>query len=226
MSSVPARPGPPRTAAPGTADHPVREATEPAAGPVADRAGRHPATSTHPAPGTTTTMTRAATTETTGTMAQPTQPAGTTGTAGAPTEPTEPRETAGAAQRGDTADGADSAAGAGLVPGAVPGAAGADLVPETVPAARADAEGEWPDVPEEEPGELIAPLGVVRTPTDHPGVDAGLHRLGDLDHLPVDGHLSVYEDVHQVLRDVLDALDQRPGPGRLVPAPSPHDHRS
>ncbi len=77
-----------------------------------------------------------------------------------------------------------------------------------------------------EPGEETAPLGLVRTPTGEPAVDAGLERLGDLDHLPVDGHLEVYEDVHRGLRDVLDALDQRPGPGRLVPALSPHDHRS
>ncbi|WEV30001.1 hypothetical protein OYE22_27670 [Streptomyces sp. 71268] len=90
--------------------------------------------------------------------------------------------------------------------------------PERPPAGRREEAGE--------PGEETAPLGLVRTPTGDPAVDAGLERLGDLDHLPVDGHLEVYEDVHRGLRDVLDALDQRPGPGRLVPAPSPHDHRS
>nr|WP_184574511.1 hypothetical protein [Streptomyces zagrosensis] len=79
---------------------------------------------------------------------------------------------------------------------------------------------------EREPGELTAPLGISRTPTQNPEVDAGLDRLGGLDHLPIDGHLEVYEDVHQGLRDVLDALDQRPGPGPRVPAPSPHHHRS
>ncbi|MEE1752392.1 hypothetical protein [Streptomyces sp. SP18CS02] len=64
------------------------------------------------------------------------------------------------------------------------------------------------------------PLGVERTATGHPGVDAGLARLGDADHLPSDGHLEVYEDVHRELRDALTALDARP-----QPAPS-YDNRS
>ncbi|MGR8011367.1 hypothetical protein [Streptomyces hypolithicus] len=68
-----------------------------------------------------------------------------------------------------------------------------------------------------------APLGVDRTPTGHPDVDARLERLGDADHLPADGHLDVYEDVHGGLREALTALDARPGP----PAPpSSYDNRS
>ncbi len=65
-----------------------------------------------------------------------------------------------------------------------------------------------------------APLGVVRTPTGDPAVDASLERLADADHLPADGHVEVYEDVHRGLRDALTALDARP-----APAP-PYDHRS
>ncbi|KUJ67345.1 hypothetical protein ACZ90_30060 [Streptomyces albus subsp. albus] len=68
-----------------------------------------------------------------------------------------------------------------------------------------------------------APLGVVRTPTGHPRVDAELERLADADHLAASGHLEVYEDVHRGLRDTLTALDRQPGP----PAPTPpHDIRS
>ncbi|MFF0629074.1 hypothetical protein [Streptomyces sp. NPDC004296] len=64
------------------------------------------------------------------------------------------------------------------------------------------------------------PLGVVVTPTGRAEVDAGLQRLAEADHLPVSGHLDMYEDVHRGLRDVLASLDQHPGP----PAPSPtHD---
>jgi hypothetical protein len=51
-------------------------------------------------------------------------------------------------------------------------------------------------------------------------VDALLERLGDADHLPADGHLEVYEDVHRGLRDTLTALDAHPRPG------SPNEHRS
>ncbi|WP_254076791.1 hypothetical protein [Streptomyces pacificus] len=60
------------------------------------------------------------------------------------------------------------------------------------------------------PALVPAPLGVGRVPTGHAGVDALLERLGDADHLPADGHLAVYEDVHRALRDTLTALDARP----------------
>ncbi|MDI9883266.1 hypothetical protein QMZ92_02325 [Streptomyces sp. HNM0645] len=63
-----------------------------------------------------------------------------------------------------------------------------------------------------------APLGVERVPTGHAGVDAHLERLADADHLPADGHLEVYEDVHRGLRDTLTALDARPDDS--------YDHRS
>ncbi|MGW0790899.1 hypothetical protein ACWD04_22305 [Streptomyces sp. NPDC002911] len=67
-----------------------------------------------------------------------------------------------------------------------------------------------------------APLGIARTPTGHPGVDARLERLADVDHLSADGHAEVYEDVHGGLRDELTALDARP-----APAPTPaNDIRS
>lgn len=69
------------------------------------------------------------------------------------------------------------------------------------------------------------PLGVHRTPTGEAEVDARLARLADVDHLATDGHIEVYEDVHQGLRDALTALDARQGPP--APAPSrPHDNRS
>ncbi|MGK5642747.1 hypothetical protein ACSNOK_31215 [Streptomyces sp. URMC 126] len=68
------------------------------------------------------------------------------------------------------------------------------------------------------------PLGVDRTPTGHPGVDAHLARLADADHLAADGHLAVYEDVHQGLRSALAALDERPD---RPPVPTrPYDNRS
>ncbi|WP_415948963.1 hypothetical protein [Streptomyces sp. KLOTTS4A1] len=83
------------------------------------------------------------------------------------------------------------------------------------------------------------PLGVPRTLTGHAEVDAGLERLGDVDHLATDGHTEVYEDVHGRLRDTLTALDARqgpPAPGRgpstaRPPMPGgaparPYDHRS
>ncbi|AVH61543.1 MULTISPECIES: hypothetical protein [Streptomyces] len=65
-----------------------------------------------------------------------------------------------------------------------------------------------------------APLNVPRTPTGNADVDAQLDRLADADHLATDGHVEVYEDVHQGLRDALTALDARPGP----PAPPPVRH--
>ncbi|MFB7453719.1 MULTISPECIES: hypothetical protein [unclassified Streptomyces] len=64
-----------------------------------------------------------------------------------------------------------------------------------------------------------APLGVAVEPTGHPAVDAGLARLAELDHLPADGHLAVYEDVHRGLRAELTSLDAHP-------APRPYDNRS
>jgi hypothetical protein len=67
-----------------------------------------------------------------------------------------------------------------------------------------------------------APLGVVRTPTGNAGVDTGLERLADADHLPADGHIEVYEDVHRGLRETLTALDAGPAP---APMPS-YDNRS
>ena len=63
-----------------------------------------------------------------------------------------------------------------------------------------------------------APLNVPRTATGHADVDAALDRLADADHLATDGHVEVYEDVHQGLRDALTALDARPGP----PVPTRH----
>lgn len=74
-----------------------------------------------------------------------------------------------------------------------------------------------------------APLGVQRVETGDAGVDAQLKRLADADHLPADGHLAVYEDVHGGLRDALTALDARPAPAPAPQAPSPspsYDNRS
>ncbi|MFF5707291.1 hypothetical protein ACFY7H_33110 [Streptomyces sp. NPDC012794] len=88
--------------------------------------------------------------------------------------------------------------------------------------------GSAPDVPRE-PGAPAAgpavepagpaPLGLVRTPTGHAGVDAHLERLADADHLAADRHAEVYEDVHRGLREALDALDAPPVPG-------PYENRS
>ncbi|WP_418956271.1 hypothetical protein [Streptomyces tritici] len=80
---------------------------------------------------------------------------------------------------------------------------------------------ETPGQPAHEPAGP-APLGVERTPTGHAAVDALLQRLADADHLPADGHLEVYEDVHRGLRDELTSLDTAARPG---PTPT-HDHRS
>ncbi|MFC8627517.1 hypothetical protein [Streptomyces anulatus] len=79
--------------------------------------------------------------------------------------------------------------------------------------------------PSFEPAEP-APLGVVRTPTGHGAVDARLERLADADHLPADGHIEVYEDVHRGLRSELTSLDARPAavPGPAsTPSHRPHD---
>ncbi|MFE3020261.1 hypothetical protein [Streptomyces sp. NPDC059256] len=72
-----------------------------------------------------------------------------------------------------------------------------------------------------------APLGIPRASTGNTAVDAVLQRLADADHLPADGHLAVYEDVHRGLRDTLTALDT-PQPGPFAPGPQspPYDHRS
>ncbi len=64
-----------------------------------------------------------------------------------------------------------------------------------------------------------APLEVVRELTGHPGVDAHLARLAEVDDLPADGHLEVYEDVHRGLRAELTSLDAHP-------APRPYENRS
>lgn len=80
----------------------------------------------------------------------------------------------------------------------------------------------------EEPGDAAeetyepagpAPLGVAAELTGHPAVDARLARLAEVDHLPADGHLEVYEDVHRGLRAELTSLDTHP-------APRPYDNRS
>ncbi|MFI9722585.1 hypothetical protein ACIHFE_23480 [Streptomyces sp. NPDC052396] len=69
-------------------------------------------------------------------------------------------------------------------------------------------------------------LGVERTPTGNPDVDAQLERLADADHLGVGGHLEVYEDVHRGLREALAALD-RPSSAQAGGAPArPYDLRS
>ncbi|WP_236239297.1 hypothetical protein [Streptomyces sp. CC228A] len=72
-----------------------------------------------------------------------------------------------------------------------------------------------------EAADAPVPPGVDRAPTGHPQVDAALERLGSVDHLPAEGHLEVYEDVHRGLRDTLTALDApHPHPG------PPNDLRS
>lgn len=75
--------------------------------------------------------------------------------------------------------------------------------------------------PDEAPAAPAGPvaLGVVRAPTGHAGVDAALERLADVDHLPAEGHVEVYEDVHRGLRSALTALDATEGP-------RPHENRS
>lgn len=72
------------------------------------------------------------------------------------------------------------------------------------------------DETDEEPEPEPAPLGLEPAGTEHPEVNAALQRLGDADTLPTGSHIGVYEDVHGQLRDILAALDSRPGP----PVPS------
>lgn len=91
-----------------------------------------------------------------------------------------------------------------------------DAAPEAEAAPGAEAAPE--PVPEPSGPADPVPLGVPRTATGVPEVDTRLDRLADADHLGVSGHLEVYEDVHQGLRDTLTALDRRPG---LPAAPSP-----
>ncbi|WP_327131522.1 hypothetical protein OG311_09930 [Streptomyces sp. NBC_01343] len=92
-------------------------------------------------------------------------------------------------------------------------------VPQAGDAADAPRAAEAADAPEACGEAAPEPLGLVRTPTGHAGVDAHLERLADADHLTADGHVAVYEDVHRGLRDALTALDAPPVPG-------PHENRS
>ncbi|MGW1777299.1 hypothetical protein [Streptomyces sp. NPDC002104] len=84
-----------------------------------------------------------------------------------------------------------------------------------------DAVQEPGGAPDEAPDAPAGPaaLGLVRTPTGHAGADAALERLADVDHLPADGHVEVYEDVHRGLRSALTALDAPIGP-------RPYENRS
>ncbi|MBO1332035.1 hypothetical protein [Streptomyces sp. VRA16 Mangrove soil] len=98
-----------------------------------------------------------------------------------------------------------------------------DSFPEAEPEAEVvEAEVPSAGVPEEPSYDPAAPapLGIARTLTGNAEVDAQLERLGDVDHLAADGHVEVYEDVHQGLRGALTALDARPRPS------SPYEHRS
>ncbi|MFF2573351.1 hypothetical protein ACIRQF_26235 [Streptomyces sp. NPDC101191] len=94
-----------------------------------------------------------------------------------------------------------------------------DATPEARPEEPAEAVPAGPASADPYEAAGPAPLGVVRTPTGRPAVDALLDRLGDADHLTADGHLDVYEDVHRGLRAELTALD-------APPAPRPYDNRS
>ncbi|MEV0990433.1 hypothetical protein [Streptomyces sp. NPDC049949] len=92
-------------------------------------------------------------------------------------------------------------------------------VPQAGDAADVPRAAEAADAPEACGEAAPEPLGLVRTPTGHAGVDAHLERLADADHLTADGHVAVYEDVHRGLRDALTALDAPPVPG-------PYENRS
>jgi hypothetical protein len=66
--------------------------------------------------------------------------------------------------------------------------------------------------------EAVGPvlLGIATEATGNAEVDMLLERLSDANALPTGSHIEVYEEVHRGLRDVLTALDVRPGP------PPPH----
>ncbi|WP_078854810.1 hypothetical protein [Streptomyces sp. NRRL F-5135] len=115
---------------------------------------------------------------------------------------------------------------AGRAPGRSPEEAPGQA-PAQAPGEPARASGEEPGRGSGAPGSSAyepaapAPLGVERAPTGHSEVDERLARLADADHLPVQGHAEVYEDVHQGLRDALTALDARPGPPGPPAPPTP-----
>ncbi|MFF9349834.1 hypothetical protein [Streptomyces sp. NPDC014734] len=114
----------------------------------------------------------------------------------------------------------DSTPGPAAAAGTAPAAAAAEAATDPFAEAGEGAAGSAPGPA------APAPLGITRTPTGDAGVDARLERLADADHLPADGHVEVYEDVHRGLRSVLTALDAAPAPAP-VPAPMPsYDHRS
>lgn len=108
-----------------------------------------------------------------------------------------PGGVSGEAEGGDTSGGAAQPAAPSPVPASVP----------PVPAE--------PQEPE--------PLGVASVTTGNLDVDPVLARLCEVDALPTDQHLAVYEDVHAGLSATLAALDQHsdPSPGEPdVAAPS------
>ncbi|MFE0702785.1 hypothetical protein [Streptomyces sp. NPDC058872] len=92
-----------------------------------------------------------------------------------------------------------------------------DEMPEPGDAAVDEAVEETPGQPYEPAA--AAPLGIVLEPTGRSGVDACLARLTEVDGLPADGHLEVYEDVHRALCAELTSLDAHT-------APRPYENRS
>jgi hypothetical protein len=89
-----------------------------------------------------------------------------------------------------------------------------------------------PEPVEPEPVEAgPVPLGIARTPTGNPDVDAALDRLADADELPTGSHLEVYEDAHGRMREALEELDRAQGPppppvqAPAGPAPYAQQHR-
>ena len=59
------------------------------------------------------------------------------------------------------------------------------------------------------PAAETPPIAVVETGT--PGVDAALARLGAVGELPGEARAGVYGEVHDLLRDTLAGLEERPG---------------